>query len=43
MEMDVAIMAHHPTDPSIRDNASTTRNAVSGGVSGPPADRGKYI
>jgi hypothetical protein len=43
MEIAVAIIAHHPTDPSTRDNASTTRKAVSGAVSGPPTDRGRYI
>jgi hypothetical protein len=43
MDSAVAIMAHQPTDPSAFESSSTTRNAVSGAVSGPPIERGRYI
>jgi hypothetical protein len=37
----VLIMAHQPTEPSTFDSSSMTRNAVGGGVSGPPTERGR--
>jgi hypothetical protein len=37
------IIAHHPADPSTIDNASITRNCVSGSSSSAPHERGNTI
>src|SRR4029434_909172 len=41
-EKTVALIVHHPTDPSAFDTSSMTRNTVSGGGSAPPSARGRY-
>jgi hypothetical protein len=38
----VALIVHHPTDPSAFDTSSITRNTVRGGGSAPPSARGRY-
>jgi hypothetical protein len=39
----VAIITLQPTEPSAFDSSSMALNAVRGDISGPPAERGKYI
>ena len=42
-ETALAIIVHQPMEPSAREISSTTRKTTSGGSSGPPIERGRYI
>jgi hypothetical protein len=42
-EVAVAIIVHQPMEPSAWETSSTARKTTSGGSSGPPIERGRYI
>ena len=43
LETAVAIIVHQPMEPSAREMSSMARKTTSGGSSGPPIERGRYI